>query len=30
MAELSAEDKALLGRLGTGATAAGQHGERRS
>ncbi|MGW4810375.1 MraY family glycosyltransferase [Kitasatospora cineracea] len=30
MAELSAEDKALLGRLGTGATAAGRPGERRS
>ncbi|GLW69172.1 undecaprenyl-phosphate alpha-N-acetylglucosaminyl 1-phosphate transferase [Kitasatospora phosalacinea] len=30
MAELSAEDKALLGRMGTGATAVGPRGERRS
>ncbi|QKW21558.1 undecaprenyl/decaprenyl-phosphate alpha-N-acetylglucosaminyl 1-phosphate transferase [Kitasatospora sp. NA04385] len=30
MAELSAEDKAMLGRLGTGSTAVGQRGERRS
>ncbi|MFE1316961.1 MraY family glycosyltransferase [Kitasatospora phosalacinea] len=30
MAELSAEDKALLGRLGSGATAVGPRGERRS
>ncbi|MFD7730755.1 MraY family glycosyltransferase [Kitasatospora phosalacinea] len=29
MAELSAEDKALLGRLGSGATAVGPRGERR-
>jgi len=30
MAELSADDKALLGRLGTGASAVGSQGERRS
>ncbi|MFF2629028.1 glycosyltransferase family 4 protein [Kitasatospora griseola] len=29
MAELSAEDKALLGRIGTGATASGRRGERQ-
>ncbi|MFC8718407.1 glycosyltransferase family 4 protein [Kitasatospora sp. NPDC057198] len=30
MAELSAEDKALLGRMGTGATAVGQRGDQHS
>ncbi|MFD8594117.1 glycosyltransferase family 4 protein [Kitasatospora sp. NPDC059646] len=30
MAELSAEDKALLGRIGTGATAAGRRGDQQS